>query len=219
VQLRMAEIAYRKEFGGLEKSPKHKLPYIEDDGLIVADSTFIRTHIERTRGIDLDEGLNVRQRAEAWAIERMLEDHFCWTMVHDRWIDDENFRRGPATFFRNVPEANRVAVEQEVRGQVAANLYGQGIGRHNPAERLELANRSLSALAVLLGDKPFMMADHPTSVDAFAFAVLVGQMSPTFEGAHRQAVETYGAFDPYVRRMAARFYPEHAWWWEKAMAA
>ncbi|MFV3127729.1 glutathione S-transferase family protein [Niveispirillum sp. KHB5.9] len=219
VQLRMAGLAYEKVKGDLEQTPKHKLPIIEDDGRIVADSTFIRTHIERTRSIDLDEGLSLRERAEAWAVERMLEDHLCWAMVHERWMDDENFRRGPALFFQGAPDHLRDAIIQDVRARVTTNMYAHGIGRHSAAERLELANRSLSALAVLLGDKPFLMGDRPTGVDAFAFALLAGLMSPQFDTPIRQAAEAHGAFGPYVRRMAARFYPGHAWWWDREAAA
>lgn len=219
VQLRMAGLAFEKVKGDLEKTPKHKLPIIEDNGVIVADSTFIRAHIERTRGIDLDEGLTVRQRAEAWAIERMLEDHFCWALVHERWMDEGNFQKGPAQFFQAAPEHLRAAIIKDVRERVADNMHAHGIGRHSGAERLELANRSLAALAVLLGDKPFLMGDQPTGVDAFAFAVLAGALAPLFDTPLRSAVEAHGAFTPYVQRMAARFYPDHAWWWDQVRQA
>jgi len=219
VQLRMAGLDYEKVSGDLEKTPKHKLPIIEDDGQIVADSTFIRSHLERTRGFDLDEGLNMRDRSHAWAIERMLEDHFCWAVVHDRWLDDDNFRRGPSLFFQGVPEHMRDAIIKDARGRVAASMYGHGIGRHNTAERLELAGRSLSALAVQLDDRPFVMGERPTAVDAFAFAILAGATVPLFDTPLRQMVEAHGNLTPYIQRMAARYYPDHVWWWDSAVVA
>ena len=51
----------------------HKLPYIEDDGVMVSDSTFIRWHIEQKYRIDFDKGLDASQKAIAWAL-RMVED-------------------------------------------------------------------------------------------------------------------------------------------------
>lgn len=215
VQLRMAGLAYEKVQGDLDKTPKHKLPIIEDNGVVVADSTFIRDYLERTRGIDLDEGLSLRDRATAWAIERMLEDNLYWIMIHDRWLDDANFQRGPAVFFQGAPEHLRDAIIKDARSRVAANLNGHGIGRHDGAERLELANRSLSSLAVLLGDKPFLMGDRPTGVDAFAFALLAGITAPVFNMPLRNAVEAFGPFTAYVQRMAMRFYPDHGWWWQR----
>lgn len=219
IHLRMAGLAYEKVIGDLDKTPKHKLPIIEDDGQIVDDSTFIRSHIERTRGIDLDAGLSVRERAEAWAIERMLEDHLCWTVIYDRWMDDANFMRGPAQFFQGAPAHLRDGIIKDVRTRITTKMMDHGIGRHSPAERLELAHRSLSALTTLMGNRPYVMGEQATAVDAFAFAVLTAALTPLFNTPLRQAVEGYGCLLPYVRRMAARFYPDHAWWWERSLNA
>ena len=46
VQLKMAGLAYRKERAMPPASPKGQLPYIVDDAESIADSTFIRAHIE-----------------------------------------------------------------------------------------------------------------------------------------------------------------------------
>src|SRR5581483_7447436 len=56
VQLKMAGLAYRKERAMPPASPKGQLPFIEDDGVPIADSTFIRAHIERKYGFDFDDG-------------------------------------------------------------------------------------------------------------------------------------------------------------------
>lgn len=89
--LKLSRLAYRVDTGGFRKAPKGKLPYIDDDGTIVADSTFIRLHLERKHGIDFDAGLDAERRAVAWATEKMCEDHLYWAVVRDRWIDDANF--------------------------------------------------------------------------------------------------------------------------------
>ena len=59
---------------------------ITDDGETIADSTFIRWHLEKKYGIDFDRGLGTEQRATAWAFEKMLEDHAYWTVLHARWV-------------------------------------------------------------------------------------------------------------------------------------
>ena len=131
VQLKMAGAAYRKEQAAPEASPKGQLPYIDDDGEVVADSTFIRAHIERKYGADLDRGLDARARAEAWAIERMIENHFTWTFVHARWILPANFEKGPARLFDNAPEGIRAQLRQDVRARIAEALHAVGIARHS----------------------------------------------------------------------------------------
>ena len=97
VLLKMAKLPYRTDTTGFTKAPKGKLPYIEDDGVMVSDSTFIRWHIEQKYRIDFDQGLDASQKAIAWAFEKMVEDQLYWVMIDDRWMDDANFRRGPAT--------------------------------------------------------------------------------------------------------------------------
>src|SRR5262245_57268478 len=97
--LKLSGLPYRTDTEGFGKAPKGKLPYIDDDGVRVADSTFIRWHLESKHGIDFDRGLSAEQRAVAWAFEKMAEDHLYWPLVHSRWVDDANFAKGPMVFF------------------------------------------------------------------------------------------------------------------------
>jgi len=62
VQLKMAALAYRKERATPPASPKGQLPYIVDEGDRIADSTFIRAHLEGKYGFDFDAPLNLQQR-------------------------------------------------------------------------------------------------------------------------------------------------------------
>jgi glutathione S-transferase len=211
VQLEMAGLAYRKERATRDRSPKGQLPFIEDEGELVADSTFIRAHLERKYGFDLDAHLDARQRAEAWAVERMLENQLGWASTWARWLLPENFEKGPAHFFDNAPEPVRERLRAEVRERVAANVLAVGIGRHTPEEIVELGDRSLSALSVLLGDKPYVLGDQPSSVDAIAFALLAGLLTPFFDSPLRRRAEAYGNLTAYTGRMMARYYPEHPW--------
>jgi len=61
VQLKMAGLAYRKEKAMPPASPKGQLPYIVDEAESIADSTFIRAHIEGKYGFDFDAPLNLQQ--------------------------------------------------------------------------------------------------------------------------------------------------------------
>ena len=140
--LKLARLAYRVDTGGFRKAPKGKLPYIDDDGTIVADSSFIRLHLERKHGIDFDAGLTAERRAVAWAIEKMCEDHLYWAVVRDRWIDDANFAAGPAKFFEKVPAPVRPLVVAVIRRKVRSGLKAHGLGRHTPEEIAELARRT-----------------------------------------------------------------------------
>ena len=80
IQLKLARLEYEHRASGVAKAPNGKVPYIEDDGAVIADSTLIRRHIERKYKVDLDEGLSVEQRAAAWSLEKMAEEHLYFAL-------------------------------------------------------------------------------------------------------------------------------------------
>lgn len=211
VQLKMAGLAYERVSAIPPQAPNGKLPYIDDHGEAVSDSTFIRAHVERKYSVDLDAGLDSRQRAQAWAIERLLEDHLYFAMVWFRWIDPDNFAKGPAHFADSAPEADRAQLRHDMQARKASDLHAQGIGRHAPERIAELGERSIDALAQLLGDKPYLMGESPSGVDATAFGVLASVFAPLFDTPLRRAVEVRPNLVAYVARMMQRYYPDHAW--------
>ena len=206
--LRMSKLPFEKAQMNFSKAPKGKIPYIDDDGTLLGDSTFIRWHIEKKYGIDFDRGLTAEQRATAWAFEKMAEDHLYWVSVHSRWMDDANFRKGPVEFFKTAPAVIRPLVVAMVRRRVRQSLHGQGMGRHSPNEIAALGTRSLEAIAGYLGDKPFFMGAEPTGVDATIFAFVMSAMCPLFESPLQRAAAGHDNLRRYVGRMTARLYPE-----------
>ena len=89
--------------GGPNLGPKGKRPFIVDEGVTVADSTLIRFHLEQKYGLDFDAHLTPQQKGVTWAVEKMCEEHLYFAAVYFRWMVDENFIKGPATFFNKVP--------------------------------------------------------------------------------------------------------------------
>ena len=208
VLLKMAGLAYQTDPAGFRRAPKGKLPYIDDDGERIADSTFIRWHLEKKYGVDFENGLSVEQRAIGWAFEKMAEDHLYWALVDARWQDDANFAKGPSEFFRKIPAVVRPFMTAVIRRQVRRALYGQGMGRHKPAEIVALGTRSIAAIAEFLGTKPFLMGNEPTGIDATIFAFVAGTLCPHFKTPLRTAAERHPNLGGYVGRMTARYYPD-----------
>src|ERR1043165_5538536 len=73
IHLKMAGLDYTKRQAMPEESPKGQIPFIDDGGRLIGDSTFIRFHIEGEYAVDLDDGLTPFGRAHALAIELMVE--------------------------------------------------------------------------------------------------------------------------------------------------
>jgi glutathione S-transferase len=211
VQLKMAGLDYCKQLALPPASPKGQMPYIEDDGEQIADSTFIRAHIEGKYGFDFDAGLSPLQRAQAWTVERMVEHHVYSALVAARWLDPENFARGPVHFFDAAPEEAREAVCTSAVARVAENYRIGGLGRHTPEEAVGLAARSLAALSQLLAKSRYLMGERPCGTDATVFGMVAGILTPFFESSLRRRALQFENLNAYVDRMMGQFYPDHPW--------
>ncbi len=206
--LRMANLDYVEDRGGFSKAPKGKQPYINDDGEIVADSTFIRLHIEKKYGRDFDAHLTDEQRAIGWCVEKMCEEHLYWIIARTRWMDDANFERGPARFFDRVPAIVRPLVKWFIRRKIAKSLWAQGMGRHSAAELDTLGVRDIEALSTLIGDKAYLFGDKPCGADATVFAFIASALSPIAETAMRDAALAKPNLVAYRDRMMRTYFPE-----------
>jgi glutathione S-transferase len=206
--LKIAKIEYQTNTKGFLRAPKGKLPFIDDSGTIVADSTLIRLHLEQKYGIDFDRGLSPRDRGVAWATEKMLEDHLYWVLVYWRWMNDANFERGPANFFKRAPAIVRPLVKRTIRGKVRRSLHAHGISRHSEAEMSQMSNRAFEALSQLLGDGPYLMGREVCGADATAFAFIAGSLCPVFESPAHEKARTLPNLTAYRDRMMAEYYPD-----------
>ena len=206
--LKLAGLSYELDRRGYSRAPKGKLPYLTDDGETVADSTFIRLHIERKYGYDYDRDLSVAQRGAAWAIERMCEEHLYWGLVQARWLDDRNFRNGPAVFFRDAPAPLRPLIKAFVRRGLRRTLRAQGLGRHTAGEVTELMRRDLAAIADVLGEQDYLFGAEPRGVDATAASFVTGCLCATFDSPVRDAAAALPTLVAYSARMMARYYPQ-----------
>ncbi|MGY2486505.1 glutathione S-transferase C-terminal domain-containing protein [Cupriavidus sp. CP313] len=208
--LKLAGLPYQARRGSLRRAPKGKLPYLDDMGRIVADSTMIRWHIEKTYHIDFDAGLSAAERGIAWAAEKLMEDHLYWAVARVRWLDQANFDKGPAQFFRGVPAPVRGLAERLVRYKVRKTLWGQGLGRHSEEDLVALASKGVTSIADILGDKPYLMGNLPCGADATLFAFAGSLLCPVFDTPIRTAAEGHANLVAYMERMRAEFYPELA---------
>ncbi len=206
--LKLAGLPYQTRRGNLRRAPKGKLPYLDDMGRLVADSTLIRWHIEKTYHIDFDEGLSPAERGTAWAVEKLLEDNLYWAVARVRWLEGENFERGPAQFFSFVPAPLRGVVKALVRRKVRQMLWAQGLGRHSQQDMTAMAVQGVKSIADILGDRPYLMGDRPCGADATLFAFAASLQAPMFETPIRAAAESHANLQAYLARMRAQFYPD-----------
>ena len=206
--MKMSGLEHKIEQADVRKAPKGKLPYISDNGQLIADSSLIKMHLEKQHGVDFSGGYSELDLAVGWSIEKMLEDHLYWIVVDARWMDEENFNRGPRTFFDKMPAPARPLVVWMVRKEIRRNLWGQGLGRHTAGELLQLAEKDFAALAAVLGDKPYLLGDRPCGFDASCYGFVSSALVPLFDHPTTGAARNHPNLVAYCERMRAQYFPE-----------
>jgi glutathione S-transferase len=208
--LRMAGLPFEippatmREF---QKAPKGKMPYIDDNGKILADTSFIIDHLKTTYGDKLDGWLSAEQKAVALAFQRMMEENLYWAVVHTRWVEPEGWAKTKAAFFDKLPVPMKWFVPTLARRGLVKEMYGQGIGRHGREEIYAIGKRDITALADFLGQKPHFMGESPCSLDATAYSFLANLIWPPVESPLKQHAQQYPQIEAYCQRMKSRYYP------------
>jgi glutathione S-transferase len=206
--LKMAGCDYRCQTGGYAKAPKSKLPYLQTDEGIIDDSTLIRFYLEQKHQHHFDAALSPAERGIAWAFEKMLEEHFYYISLRDRWANDANFDRGPRKIFKRIPAFIRGLVIWKVRSKMNTKLRFQGIALHTEADIIQLAKKDLDALADFLGDKTYLMGDQLCAADATVYAFMRSALCPLFDSATHQYALSKPNLVSYCDRLSKKFYPD-----------
>jgi glutathione S-transferase len=200
--LRLADIPYTVQPSmDLAKAPKGKLPYIRDEGRTIGDTSLIIEHLKATRGIDPDAGLTARERAEALALQRLFEEHLYFAITYSRWIDENGWSTLAPALFGRVPTAMRGIVAGRFRRRIGRMLHAQGIGRHRPREIYAMAAADLQGIADFLEDRPFLMGEQLTTVDAVAYGFLANILYVPFETELKAIAEAFPTLITYCEAM------------------
>jgi glutathione S-transferase len=191
------------------KGPKGKLPFIEDAGVRIGDTSLIVDHLVRTRGVDPDAHLSASQRAIALLVQRTLEEHYAFVLAYTHLVREEGWQHTRARF-DSVPAVVRPLVGRMVRERVKKMLWTQGILRHSHEDIVKSALRDWRAVLTVMSDGPFFFGDEPTGVDAIVFGTLATSVLTPIESPIRDFLRSQPALVAYVDRMQARFFPELA---------
>ncbi len=208
--LKMAGLDYEVvSLGDPRKAPKGKLPYIVDGKNTVADSRLAIEYLEKTYAVDLDANLSDREKAVAHALAIMLEEHYYWGLLYNRWID-ENWTQVKKIFFSALPPIVKNFVPGLIQKGVKDSLHAQGLGRHDAATVYRLVNQDMHALSVLMGDNPFVMGAEPTTIDAMAYGLLANVLNTPMDSPLKQFVQQRPNLVVFTNRMTQRYYPDFA---------
>ena len=186
------------------KSPKKKLPYIEDGGKTIGDSTFIIDYLKEKYGDKLDGDLNVEQQAIAHAFKKMLDENLYWCLVHSRWI--ENWPVTREVFFGAMPAPLKLIIPGIVHSGVKKSLHYHGMGRHSDVEIHQIGRRDITALDNFLGNKDYFLLNRPTTLDIWVYAILAEMIVPDLKCELNDTAKSFDKLVKFVERMHKQFY-------------
>ena len=206
--LRMAEIPYQVAgvVPATRRSSLGKVPFIVFEGRTLADSSLIITFLKERLGDPLDGQLSPRERAVGHLVQRTLEEGSYWAIIYARWHDDANFEVMRQVYFeRTVGRALRWIIPDLVRRRLLAALHLQGTSQNDRAWVFSTVARDVAAVSELLGDKPYLFGDAPTSYDAVVYAMCAGIWRTPFAKDFAPAPANIEAL---IARIEQRYFPE-----------
>jgi glutathione S-transferase len=192
----------------LRKAPKAKLPFIEDNGELIADTVFIIDHLKQQHSADVDSWLAPEQRASAQLIGKSIDENLYWSVVHSRWINDDTWPIIRAQFFDSMPFPLNKIVPSIARRATQKQLVGHGIGKHSDAQVQDIARRSLDSLEVLLGDKDYFFGDKISSLDITVFGTVGALALATIDNEMNQLARSYEKLNRLLHRIKHDYYPD-----------
>ncbi len=183
--LAMSGLDYKAKAASPLKSPKGKLPFLEDNGRLIADSSLIQRYLEEEKDVDFDSHLDMRQRAVAEAFRRMVEEHLYFVAVYMRWIDNTQTVRD--LFLAEAPVMVRLFVLPMIVRKIRRDLVGQGIGRHDRDEIYRFGCNDIKAVSDAM-DGPYFFGERPSSLDATLYGILENLVTVEIDNPLRDAV-------------------------------
>ena len=192
----------------LQTAPKGKLPYIDDNGTIVCDSSFIVEHLKEHHNADIDSWLSDEQKATAHLINKSLEENLYWCIVHSRWINDDTWPIVKANFFDAMPFPLNKIIPIVARRSVRANINGHGMGKHSDEEIMHIAKCSLQSLSTLLDEKDFFFGDQLSSLDITAYVMISSLTQASLDTPMNHMAKEFDNLVRYTQKIQQTYYPE-----------
>ena len=187
------------------RAPKGKVPYVSvDGGPLLADSQLIIEELVRRFGDKLDGKLDATQRATGHLVRRTLEEATYFTSLYGRWVDDEGFAVTQPAYSAFIPWVAMPFIRRSVK----QTAHKQGIGRHAKDDISRMACADWTAISNVLGDRPFLLGDAPTSFDATLYAFVASVLAFPHATPVRALVEGMANLVAYRDRAKVRIFGE-----------
>ncbi|HTH99066.1 MAG TPA: glutathione S-transferase C-terminal domain-containing protein [Stellaceae bacterium] len=198
---RLAGVPYRAVPTLPFQAPRHKLPYIEHEGVRLADSGLILAYLKNRFGDPLDHGLDAKRIALGHLLRRTAEESLYFLLMDARWREPDGWAAMRQALFGALPVGARHTLGFFARWSMLRELYGQGYGRHEEADIRVMAAADLSAIAATMEGHAFALGASPTSIDATLYGLLANILLAPIDTVVKEEANRYPILLDFVRRM------------------
>lgn len=205
--LRMIGVPYKAKTGDPRKGPTKKLPFIEDGGARVGDSGLIVEYLKKKHGDALDAKLTAGEHALGHVVRRTLEESLYWPLIYSRWLEDSSWGDVRALLVPLLPPViGGFLADGPIRDGVRKAAFAQGTGRHDRETVYALGGADIDAVGAILGSKPYLLGEDPSSYDAILYAFMANVLAfPTTSPLAARA-SGHSNLVAYVDRMKSRYW-------------
>ena len=205
--LKIAQIPYENIYTlNFSKNPKKQMPYIELDGQIIGDSSFIIEKLVSKYGDKVDHWLTAEQKAIAVSLQRLLENHLALIMMYFRWTYPQGWQQFKQILFGKAPWFVKFFIADRLAKKVTKRLGQEQAIRHfSVDELLARAKVDLDALSAYLADKPYVFGDRPSSIDCLLFGVYSAVTWVNVDSPLKELANTYPNLKAHLNHML-KFY-------------
>ncbi len=190
------------------KSPKGKLPYIRDNGIVIGDSELIIDYLESKLEFHVDGHLDSQKTATHHAFVRMLDEHLYWVLMYSRWIEEHNWQTIRKELFYDIPPPISTIMANKIRRNFRDQLHAQGMGRHSREDIYNKGCKDLEQLSVLLGDHHWFGGDYVSKLDLTVIGYLTNILVPELHSPLTDCVKNCGNLEVYAVRAKRILFPD-----------
>ena len=183
------------------KGPKGKMPFINDSGETIPDSSFIIDHLIEKYSLKHLTIENPIAEAQALAFKTMIEDALYFGLLYSRWVDPNGFDRVLSEFKPLFPPMIGGPFLRIIKRNLVKQSIAQGLGRHSASEVYSIGEKQINSLSILLGEKEFFFEDKITYFDATSYSFLSTITKQPINSPLRKSVLSHSNLCDYIQRM------------------
>lgn len=192
----------------MRQSPTGKMPYIRHDNRYQSDSGLIIEWLESISEKPMQSTLDEADLGASMAIIRLCEESLYWTIVYQRWVDNNlaNTWKNDLAENSNIPKLMFKIALKVMSKTVKKQLEAQGTGRMTAEQIYAKANQDLKALSDILGARAYFIADQPTLVDHVVYSFMTSIYATPWENALTTQAHHYPNLYAHTQRMLNQFF-------------